>query len=331
MSGFFLYDRGRVNDIRPSEREVDLELETDGKSQKMAVLGLAVMSLVWGYNWAIMKEALNYCGPFAFAAIRTFFGSLVLFFVLIVQGKDLRPKEIPLTILLGLLTTTGCIGVSTWALEFSGAGKTAILVYTMPFWLLILAWPILGERIRGIQWFAVTSAFIGLIAILEPWSMRGSPFGNFLGIVSGIFWAASAIVTKIIRQRSADFDLISITAWQLMFGALPLVVIAFTLSERPIEWTPFFTGAIIYNIIFTNAVALLLWFYSLHALPAGIAGMGTLATPVIGVLAASVQLGEIPSPVEAGGMFLILAGLALVSLPGILEYRRLRALIRNSG
>ena len=59
--------------------------------------------------------------------------------------------------------------------------------------------------------------------------------------------------------------------------------------------------------------------------------MGTLATPVIGVLSASVQLGEIPSPVEAWGMILILAGLAFVSLPGILEYRRLRVLIRNNG
>jgi len=301
----------------------------DRKPRKMAILALAIMSLVWGYNWVIMKEALRYCHPFDFAAIRTFFGSLLLFLVLVLRGKSLRPKEVPLTILLGLLTTTGCIGVSTWALEFSGAGKTAILVYTMPFWLLILAWPILGERIRGIQWPAVITAFIGLAVILEPWSMQSSPFGNFLGIVSGIFWAASAVVTKIIRQRSADFDLVSVTAWQLMFGALPLVAIAVTLSARPIEWTPFFTGAVVYNIVFTNAVALLLWFYSLHALPAGMAGMGTLATPVIGVLSASLQLGEIPSPVEAGGMVLILAGLALISLPGILEYRRLRALIRN--
>jgi len=304
-------------------------LATEGRSQKLAVVALAVMSLVWGYNWVIMKEALRYCDPFDFAAIRTFFGSLLLFIILAIRGKSLRPKEVPLTILLGLLTTTGCIGVSTWALEFSGAGKTAVLVYTMPFWLLFMAWPILGERIRGIQWAAAASTFIGLIAILEPWAMRGSLFGNFLGIVSGIFWAASAVVTKILRQRSADLDLVSITAWQLMFGAVPLVLIALYVSARPIEWTPFFAGAVAYNIIFTNAVALLLWFYSLHALPAGIAGMGTLATPVIGVAAASLQLGEIPSPLEATGMILILAGLALVSLPGILEYRRLRALMRN--
>jgi drug/metabolite transporter (DMT)-like permease len=54
-----------------------------------------------------------------------------------------------------------------------------------------------------------------------------------------------------------------------------------------------------------------------------------MATPVIGVISASIQLGERPSGSEASGMVLILLGLALVSLPGILEYRRLRALIKE--
>jgi drug/metabolite transporter (DMT)-like permease len=49
------------------------------------------------------------------------------------------------------LTTTGSVGFSTWALESGAAGKTAVLVYTMPFWVLLLAWPILAERIRGLQ------------------------------------------------------------------------------------------------------------------------------------------------------------------------------------
>jgi drug/metabolite transporter (DMT)-like permease len=299
------------------------------KSPKLAILALIFMSLIWGYNWVIMKEALRYCGPFDFAALRTFFGAVLLFLVLIVKGVRLRPQQVALTIFLGLLTTTGCIGVSTWALETGSAGKTAILVYAMPFWLLFLAWPILGERIRGIQWVAVASAFIGLIAILEPWHMSGSIQGNLLAVASGFLWAASAVVTKILRGRAKDFDLISVTAWQLMFGALPLVAIAFAVPARPIEWTAYFTGAVIFNIVFTNAVALLLWFYSLQELPAGIAGMGTMATPVIGVIAASIQLGERPSLWEAGGMILILLGLLLVSIPGLLQYRRLRTLIND--
>jgi len=82
-------------------------------------------------------------------------------------------------------------------------------------------------------------------------------------------------------------------------------------------------------VVFTNAIALLLWFYSLQELPAGMAGMGTLATPVIGVVAASIQLGERPSLWEAMGMMLILLGLLLISLPGLLQYRRLKALLRQ--
>ncbi len=285
------------------------------------------MSLIWGYNWVVMKETLRYCDPFWFAALRTFLGALVLFIVLLWRKRGLRPRQVPLTILLGLLTTTGAIGLSTWALETSGAGKTAVLVYTMPFWVLILAWPILGERLRGMQWIAVAVAFAGLAVILEPWNLVGNTVGTMLAAIAGLSWAASAVVTKIIRQRSADFDLISLTAWQLMFGSLPLVAVALAVPSPPIQWTPYFMGSLVYNVLFTNAVAILLWFYSLQALPAGMASMGTLATPVIGVVSASIQLGEKPSLLEASGMVLILAGLALVSFFSVLQYRRLRSLI----
>jgi len=46
------------------------------------------------------------------------------------------------------------------------AGKTAVLLYTMPFWVILLAWPILGERIRGLEWLAVILAFAGLVCIV---------------------------------------------------------------------------------------------------------------------------------------------------------------------
>ncbi len=287
------------------------------------------MSVIWGYNWVIMKESLLYCDPFSFSAIRTFFGALLLFLLLIWKRRSLIPRQVPLTILLGLLSTSASIGLSTWALVATGAGKTAILVYTMPFWVLILAWPILGERLHGLQWVAVAIAFIGLLVILEPWHLQGNPLSSLCAVLSGLSWAASAIVTKIMRQRAEPFDLISITAWQLMFGAVPLVVIALALPSPPIQWTSFLIGSVVYNVVFTNAIAILLWFYSLHELPAGMASMGTLATPVIGVVSAAIRLGEKPSPWEAWGMILILLGLALVSLLGMFQFRKLRKLLEE--
>ena len=62
--------------------------------------------------------------------------------------------------------------------------------------------------------------------------------------------------------------------------------------------------------------------FSLRRLSAGAAGIGTLATPVIGVAAAWIQLGERPAAGEAAGMVLIIAALALVTARGLVAGRR---------
>ena len=74
---------------------------------------------------------------------------------------------------------------SALALVAGGAGKTAVLVYTMPFWVIPMAWWVLGERVRGLQWAAIAIAGSGLVLILQPWSMGGSAFSNLLAVAGG--------------------------------------------------------------------------------------------------------------------------------------------------
>jgi drug/metabolite transporter (DMT)-like permease len=57
--------------------------------------------------------------------------------------------------------------------------------------------------------------------------------------------------------------------------------------------------------------------------------MGTLATPVIGTIAASIELGERPSVLEAWGMLLILIALALLALMGYMQHRQIQSVIGN--
>ncbi|MCX7635135.1 MAG: DMT family transporter, partial [Syntrophales bacterium] len=239
------------------------------------------LSIIWGYNWIVMKECLRYCPPFEFAALRTMIGAISLFIFLAFRGQSLKPKALFMTLVLGLLGTTVCIGLVTWGLYLGGVGKTAILVYVMPFWTLILARPILGERIHGLQWLAVPLAFSGLVVILEPWAFRGTAAAGILAVLAGLAWALSAIVTKIIR-RYTDYDLFSLTAWQMLLGALPLALICPLIPSGGITWSPYFIVGLLYSSVISQAVALVLWFYILQELPAGTASLGTLATPVIG-------------------------------------------------
>ena len=285
-------------------------------------LALAFLSIVWGYNWVVMKEGLRFCDPFVFAALRVALAAAFLLPLLMWSGKPLRPRQIKGTILLGLFSTTLGLGLPMYALVSGGAGKTAILLYTMPFWVILLAWPILGERIRGMEWLAVALAFAGLGLMVDFQVVGAKLWSSVIAVVAGISWAGSAIVTRIMR-RSPKFELISVTTWQMIYGAVPLILLALLLPAPPTQWTAAFIAALTYNVVFTSVIGYLLWFYILERLPAGMATIGTLAAPVIAVTAAAVQLGELPAPREAAGIVLILMGIAFLSALAIIRTRRL--------
>ncbi len=278
----------------------------------LAIGALALMALIWGYNWVVMKVALEDCDPSVFAALRVVLGAAFLFVLLIVTRRPLRPTNIRLTIWVGLFQVTGSIGLMTWALQSGAAGKTAVLVYTMPVWLLFMSWGVLGEKLRGLDWVPVILALGGLIFVLAPWSMGGTPLSNLLAIGSGVCWAASSILVKVLNRRG-KVDILSLNAWQMVFGALPLLVAVLITSGDAPQWTGSFVAALLYNIFLGTGTALLLWFFALRSLSAGTAGLLALATPVVALAAAWIQLGEHPDTAEAIGMVLILSALAVLA------------------
>jgi len=139
-------------------------------------------------------------------------------------------------------------------------------------------------------------------------------------VLSGLSWAASAVVTKRM-DRDGDLDVVSLSAWQVLFGGLFLVLIAILVPSGPIRWTPWFAGAMVYNVVLTSAVAILMWFYVLKVLPAGVAGLGSLATPVLGLFFAHVVLNERLSFWESWGGVLILSALAVLIFQGLKNNR----------
>lgn len=282
---------------------------------------LILLAVIWGYNWVVMKKSLQYMGPFDFNALRMALGGVILLFFMRCQGMSVRPKAVPLTILLGLTQTAAGTALILWALVSGGAGKTSILVYTMPFWILIFAWPVLSEKIRGLNWIPVVMAFTGMVLLLEPWSLKSTLFSEILAVIAGMFWAIGAIIIKVMQKRP-DFDLVSLTAWQFVYGSIPLVMAALLVPQPSVQWTPYLIMALLYNTVLVCAFAFLLWTFIMKRLPAGVAGMGTLAVPVIGITASLIELGERPDTWETLGMMLILAAISILTALRFHENRR---------
>ena len=281
-------------------------------NRKSALAALVLLAFIWGFAWVAMKVGVRYADPFTFAALRAVLSAVFLLTLLPVLRRPIRPRVLGWTVLLGLLQTTGFSGVVMWALVSGGAGKTSVLTYTMPFWLLLMAWAVLGEKVRGFHWVAVILALGGLVFILSPWKLHGV-ISSALAVCTGISWAASAVVAKLIHKRHR-VDVFSLTAWQMVFGAIPLVIVAIATGGGMPHWTLTFIGALAFNVLLGNGVAWLLWLFVLRVLPAATTGLASLANPVLGVTFAWIILAERPGWAEAVGMALILLGIAVLTL-----------------
>ncbi|MBI5430515.1 MAG: EamA family transporter [Nitrosomonadales bacterium] len=278
-------------------------------------LGLFILSATWGYTWVLAKQALDFAPPFAFAAERSIGGALALFIALKFLGRPLKLIAPGPTLTIGLFQITGFMALSTWALVEGGPGKTAVLIFTMPIWTLLLAWPVLGERVRGTQWLAAISTLAGLLLIIEPWNMHTSLFSKFLGLMAALCWAIGTVLIKRLRSRQA-VDLLSLTAWQMLTGAVPLILLAVAVPEHATDWTATYIGILAFMSVVSTAFCWWLWITLLDRVPAWEASLSVLGTPVVAIVSARLTLGEDFSFGEVTGILLIGAGLALLSLIG---------------
>jgi drug/metabolite transporter (DMT)-like permease len=293
-------------------------------SRWLPIIALLLLSTVWGYTWVLAKQALEFAPPFAFAAERCLGGALALFLTLKVLGKPLRLVQPGPTLAIGLVQVAAFMMFQTWALVEGGAGKTAVLIFTMPIWTLLMAWPLLGERIRGAQWLAAICTLCGLLMIIEPWDMRTTPFSKFLGIMAALSWAGGTVLVKRLRGRHA-VDLLSLTAWQMIIGAAALVLLAAVVPEQATQWTPTYAGILAFMSVVSTALGWWLWIWILDRMPAWEASLSVLGTPVVAIVSSRTVLGESFRIMEVSGIAMIGTGLALLSLLGWLTSRRLLA------
>jgi drug/metabolite transporter (DMT)-like permease len=121
------------------------------------------------------------------------------------------------------------------------------------------------------------------------------------------------VATKRLQTRER-IDTLSLSAWQTLLGGLGLAALALAFPSRPMTWSPQLAFAVLYNGVLVGAVCWFLWFWALQKLDAGLASLGILSVPVLGVLFGVVLLGERPSPIEWWGIAAIVAALCVIAL-----------------
>jgi drug/metabolite transporter (DMT)-like permease len=285
---------------------------SNARETRRAVIVMVLLVILWGYSWITSKIGLNYASPMDVVALRLELGILTLFIGLLWTGRPLKPQHWQALLMIGLIQTGAFLLLNTWALSEGGPGKTSVLVFTMPFWVLVFAWPMLHERIQGLQWVSVVLAIVGLLFVLEPWRMHTSLFSKTLAVVAGMCWAIGVVYAKRLHNR-AKVEPLSFTFWQMIVGLIPVLICQALFDRPPIVWSNTFVVVTLFNGVMATGIGWLAWLYVLHRLPAGTTSLSSLGIPVIAIFSSWIQLGEQPGRSELLGMLLIGIALAVLS------------------
>lgn len=267
--------------------------ETTGR-----IIGLSCVILTalgWGLNWPATKFLLMVCPPLSARGVSGLVAGAALFGIAASCGETLVvPRH-----LWGRLATAALLNVSAWmglttaSLLWLPAGQAATLAYTMPVWVALLAWPVLGERPDLRQVCAIVLGICGVVLLVVGMDLSVSVSklpGVGLGLSAAVVFAFGTVLSK---RTPIPLPRIALTAWQVALGCIPLLGAGLLFEHAHFDMLPVVGWiALAYTAFISMGLCYLMWFAAVRRLKASTAAIGTLLTPVIGVTASSLALGD---------------------------------------
>ncbi len=280
------------------------------------LLFLAITSVGWGFNWPVTKYLLSDVPPLTLRGGTGVIGALLLAALALIRRESLTVDggQWPRLILAAFLNVTGWMVLMGLALLWLPASEAALIAYTMPVWAAMLAWPVLGERPTVLRTIALVMAFAGLAAILGGNGLVAST-AKMPGIIMALGGAIGfALGTVLAKRLPLKLPPITAAAWQIGIGCFPIALAGLAIETTHLErLTPFDWSLLFYATVIQFCVAYVSWFAALARLPASIAAIGTMAVPVIGVMASAIALGEQLGPGQIAALVLTLAAVVLAT------------------
>ncbi len=289
-------------------------MPAENLSRRHALTLLAIVVLAWGFTWVVSKLLLQYMTPIWAVAARSLVGTAAL----LMLGLALRRVAWPLKADIAVILSVGLLHMGAFAalvslgLQYVPAGRSVVLAYTTPLWVIPAARLFLGEPIGRGRQAGLALGLAGLAVIFNPlafdWHDGDAVFGNGLVLLAALCWAANIVYVRAHRWVTPPFEL---AFWQALLASVVLAGVAWAAEGTPrVVWSPDLGWLLGYGGVFGIAVAYWAAVNVNRSLPAGVTSIGLLGVPVVGLLCSAAILHEPLSTPLVVGMALIVAGIA---------------------
>jgi drug/metabolite transporter (DMT)-like permease len=275
------------------------------------------LCIVWSSTWLVIKVGLRDLPPISYAAIRFVIAVIVLLAVSAGRVRLLpqRASDYVLLAFTGVLMFAFNYGLLFWGELYVSSGLAAVLQATIPIFgmvfahLMLPAEPLRLQKVAGslVALGGVTIICARLLGFNGPMALWGG-----LGIVFG--GALAAFSNVLLKARVLRVAPGMIAAWQMIFGAAPLMVTGFVVEGNPLRfhWSALSIFCLLYLAVIGSALTFLLLYWLLPRM--SVAGLQTvsLITPPGAVMLGWAVGGEKFSLSSLLGACLVLAGVWMI-------------------
>lgn len=278
------------------------------------VLGIV---LVYALCYAAIKAGLQFAPPLAFAGLRALIAGITLLGVLRVRGRDVSAKRLYPPrgmwggmLALGLTATTLTFGAMFLSPGRTGAGIASVLGNMQALFTVALAAFFLGEALTRGKVIALILGLLGVTLIAYPAFAAADAYG-ISGAALALAASGSAAVSNVIAKRmNLRGELLSVAAWQLLIGSVPLFSLA-ALTERgaSVTWNFEFLALLLFLALIGTALVNVTWYWLLQFDDVSGLSLFFLLTPAFGLILAAVIFGETIGLIEISGAALIVLGI----------------------
>lgn len=286
----------------------------------LTALGLMILlCLAWGLQQSAMKLAAPAFDPMLQIGLRSTLAAMLVFAL---ARLVLRDRWLP-----GIFLGPGLLAGSLFAAEFllvaeglrwTSASHLSVFLYTAPIFAAIglhIAQP--EERMAPVQWAGVGLTFAGVAAIFLLPELRGMAgltpgmmLGDLLGLAAGLAWGLTTVVIR--TTRLADAPPTQTLCNQLFVAGIGALIFSAATGRLDVQPTLAGIANLGAQTVLLCTVSFLVWFRLLQVYPSSRLGVLSFMTPVFGVIAGAVLLGERLTADFLFGGVLVLLGMLTV-------------------
>ena len=277
---------------------------------------LFIITLVWGFNHPSIKYTNQGIAPVFASTLRSVIASLCGVIYCLWKKEKLFHTDINLLHggVVGLLFG-GEFAFLYFGLLYTDAARSIIFMYTSPFIVAVGAHFLLkGDRLTVLKTLGLVVAFMGVFLVFQGRPAAAKPtmfFGDILEIVGAFLWAATTLYIK--RFMAGKVQPIHTFLYQLVFSIPILFLVSLILEPRwIINLTPSIAACILFQSFIIAFITYFIWFKLIHAYSVSRLSAFTFLTPIFGVLAGVIFLGEeftrslmVGLPMVCVGIFLV--------------------------